>query len=65
MGTLRTYGATVESLSALMHLRLSETSGATAFDSAGDLDGQYRGGVARGADGPIGTGAVRLDGSTG
>jgi Ca2+-binding RTX toxin-like protein len=65
MATLRTYGATVESLSALMHLRLSEASGATAFDSAGDLDGRYRGGVTRGADGPIGNGGVRLDGSTG
>jgi lysophospholipase L1-like esterase len=65
MATLRTYGATVESFSALMHLRLGETSGATASDSAGDLDGRYGGGVARGADGPIGNGAIRLDGSTG
>ena len=51
MATLRTYGATVEGFSALMHLRLSEASGATASDSAGDLDGQYRGGIARGAEG--------------
>jgi lysophospholipase L1-like esterase len=65
MATLRTYGATVESFSALMHLRLGETSGATASDSAGDLDGRYEGGVARGADGPIGNGAIHLDGSTG
>jgi Ca2+-binding RTX toxin-like protein len=65
MATLRTYNATVETLSPLMHLRLSEGAGTTAVDDADDLDGQYRGGFALGADGPIGNGAVSLDGNTG
>jgi Ca2+-binding RTX toxin-like protein len=65
MATLQTYNATVQSLSSLMHLRLSEGAGTTAVDDADDLDGQYRGGVTLGADGQIGNGAVSLDGSTG
>lgn len=65
MATLQTYNATVQSLSPLMHLRLSESAGTTAVDDADDLDGQYRGGITLGADGPIGNGAVSLDGSTG
>jgi Ca2+-binding RTX toxin-like protein len=65
MATLQTYNATVQSLSPLMHLRLSEGAGTTAVDDADDLDGQYRGGVTLAADGPIGNGAVSLDGSTG
>jgi Ca2+-binding RTX toxin-like protein len=65
MATLQTYNATVQSLSPLMHLRLSESAGTTAVDDADDLDGQYRGGFTLGADGPIGNGAVRLNGSTG
>jgi Ca2+-binding RTX toxin-like protein len=65
MATLQTYNATVQSLSPLMHLRLSEGAGTTAVDDADDLDGQYRGGVTLGADGPIGNGAVSLDGSSG
>jgi Ca2+-binding RTX toxin-like protein len=63
MATLRTYSATVEQFGALMHLRLNETSGTDAIDSAGTLDGQYQGGVERGATGAIGNGAVRLDGA--
>jgi Ca2+-binding RTX toxin-like protein len=65
MATLRTYNATVGSFSPLLHLRLNEASGTTAFDSADDLDGEYRGGFTLRADGPIGNGAVGLDGSTG
>jgi Ca2+-binding RTX toxin-like protein len=65
MATLQTYNATVQSLAPLMHLRLSEGAGTTAVDDADDLDGQYRGGVTLGAGGPIGNGAVSLDGSTG
>jgi Ca2+-binding RTX toxin-like protein len=49
-------------LSQLMHLRLNETSGTDAIDSAGTLDGEYQGGVERGVASPIGNGAVRLDG---
>jgi Ca2+-binding RTX toxin-like protein len=65
MATLQSYSATVASLPALMHLRLNETAGTIASDSADDLDGQYREGFTLGAPGPIGNGAVRLDGSTG
>ena len=65
MATLRTYNATVASFSPVLHLRLNEAAGTTALDSADDFDGEYRGGVTLGADGPIGNGAVDLDGSTG
>jgi Ca2+-binding RTX toxin-like protein len=63
MAILRTYSATVEQFGALMHLRLNETSGTDAIDSAGNLDGQYQGGVERGVTSAIGNGAVRLDGA--
>ena len=65
MATLRTYNATVGRFSPLLHLRLNEAAGTTAVDSADDLDGQYRNGFTLGGDGPIGNGAVGLDGSTG
>jgi Concanavalin A-like lectin/glucanases superfamily len=65
MATLQSYSATVASLPAAMHLRLNETAGTIASDSADGLDGEYRAGFTLGAPGPIGNGAVRLDGSTG
>ena len=65
MATLQTYNATVQSLSPVMHLRLSESAGTIAVDDADDLDGQYQGGFSLGVDGAIGNGAVSLDGSTG
>jgi Ca2+-binding RTX toxin-like protein len=46
-------------------LRLDEGDGTTAFDSADNLNGEYRGGFTLGADGPIGNGAVGFDGSSG
>ena len=65
MATLRTYNATVGSFSPLLHLRLNEDDGTTAFDSADNLNGEYREGFTLGAGGPIGNGAVGFDGSSG
>jgi Ca2+-binding RTX toxin-like protein len=65
MATVRTYSATAASFSPLLHLRLNEDEGTIASDSAGALDGEYRGDFTLGADGPIGNGAVGLDGSSG
>ncbi len=67
MATLRTYSATVEQLSAVIHWRFSEPVGAAvAVDVAGGLDGAYTGGVRLGEGGGlVGNGAAGFDGQSG
>ncbi|MEZ6087257.1 MAG: LamG-like jellyroll fold domain-containing protein [Pirellulaceae bacterium] len=52
-GLTQNYVGQLQSHSPLIHLRLGETSGTTAFDSAGSNDGTYQGGVVLGSGGAI------------
>ena len=67
MAILHTYSGTfargVFDDAGVARLRFAETTGNRVFDSIDGLDGRLEGGFALGQPGPVGDGAIRLDGT--